>query len=74
MKKNVVMAMVRLFKAFPKTKGDVNARNLGLLNSFNEKAIKHGLFVCPEADLVSWITRDDLLEILKTYGISTKER
>lgn len=73
MKKNVVMAMVRLFKAFPKTEGGVNARNLGLLNSFNEKAIKHGLFVCPEANLVSWATRDDLLEIIKTYGISVEE-
>ena len=71
MNKNIAMATLRLFKAFPKAE-TVDAKNIEAINNFNTDAIKHGLFVVSTADL-SWARKKDVREIVCKYGISVKE-
>ena len=71
MNKNIAMATLRLFKAFPKAE-TVDTKNIEAINNFNIDAIKHGLFVVSTADL-SWARKKDVREIVCKYGISVKE-
>ena len=70
MKNNVVMATLRLFKAFPRA--EVTERNVKNVNRFNSEAIKYGLFAVADAD-VRELNDSDIKVIVNKFGISLKE-